>query len=125
VITQSELDELRARRRDPPDLVVFGCPQASLEEASALAERFSGTRARCPTWIFLIPADLERFRKTEAHELARAAGVEFKPWCPLACLSARLGRKRILTPSAKLCYYLRGAEFGTRDDCLEACGAAR
>ncbi|MBI4862968.1 MAG: DUF521 domain-containing protein [Candidatus Riflebacteria bacterium] len=125
VVTQSDLDALRAPRDRPPDLVVFGCPQLDFDETVALCERFAGRRVRRPTWVFMVPAALERLRTTGTWAVAEAAGLKLAPWCPLACLSARIGLGRILAPSAKLRYYLRGAELGTLDDCLAASGGAR
>ena len=123
-ITQEEIDSLRSRWQDRPDLVVFGCPHLSLDEATSLCERFRGREVRCPTWICVSPEVLERLARSKAYEEACQAGVAVRPWCPLACLSARIGQRRVLVASAKLSYYLRGSEYGTMDDCLRACGAA-
>jgi len=125
VITQEEIDALRSPHPNQADLVVFGCPHLTLDEAASLCERFVGKRVRRPAWVCMIPEHLERFRGTKLYDAASQAGVEMKSWCPLACLSARFGFRRVLAGSSKLFYYLRGSEYGTTDDCLRACGVNR
>jgi hypothetical protein len=121
VIGQRDLDELRAKNARP-DLVVFGCPQMTFEEAAALAERFAGKRARVPAWFCLIPEARERFITSEHYARVAAAGVTVNSLCPLAALTVQLRRQQVLTPSGKLYYYLAGASYGNQDDCLSACG---
>jgi predicted aconitase len=125
VITQEDLDALRSRRGQNVDIVVLGCPLSTYEEALALCERFAGSRVRRTTWICVSPEALEPLEKTQAAKAARAAGVEMRSWCPLAALGASPFSKRVLAASAKLCYYLKGAEYGTCDDCLSACGVSK
>ena len=122
-ITQADLDSLRGR--DGPrarDIVVFGCPQMTLEEAVGLSQRFAGARVRCPTWFCLSPYAAEQFERTDAFQTVRKAGVKVHTCCPLAALSVHFDGKRILTPSMKLGYYLDSGEYGNLDDCLSACG---
>lgn len=121
-ITQADLDGLRTREPGNADLLVFGCPQMSFDEAVALASRFSGRRVGLPTWFCLNPAARERFGKTKHFEDIRAAGVEVYTHCPLAALTM-MKNTCALSPSGKLFYYLDGSEYGTVDDCLRACGA--
>jgi predicted aconitase len=121
-VTQNDLDELRTKDPEGCDLVVFGCPQMTFEEATALGERFAGKRVKKPVWFCLVPEAMERFRKTDTCETARAAGVEFHTHCPVAALTVRLGKKRVLTSSAKCYYYLVGAEYATVEDCLKTAG---
>ena len=120
-ISQADLDSLRVKDLTP-DLVVFGCPQMTFDEAAATAERFAGKRSRLPTWFCMIPADRERFLQSEHYGKVAAAGVQVHKLCPLAALTVQLGRKKVLTPSGKLYYYLRGASYGSHEDCLAACG---
>ena len=123
-ITQKDLDGLRFEDPQEADMVVFGCPQMTFDEALELAPHFAGKRVKKPTWFCMVPAQREKFEATRKHEAVRAAGVEINCWCPLAALSVRLGRKTVLTNSGKLYYYLDGAEYGNRQDCLLACGVA-
>jgi len=121
-IAQDDLDSLRSRNKDLPDMVVFGCPQMTCTEALSVAEKISGNRVRIPTWFCMVPHELMDFRKHDLYGKMIDAGVTMSEYCPLAAFSLRLGRKRIMTPSGKLLYYLKGAEYGTEDDCLRACG---
>jgi predicted aconitase len=52
-VEQSELDELSAGldAGEAPDLVVTGCPHASLEEVAAVAGQVRGRTLRKPVWI--------------------------------------------------------------------------
>lgn len=123
-ITQADLDSLRKPDGPPPgDVVVFGCPHMTLPEAVQLSAQFDGTRVARPTWFCLTPEAAEQFEKTEACRKVRAAGVQIHTCCPLAALSVRWDGKRILTPSAKLAYYLNRGEYGNLGDCLGVCGA--
>jgi predicted aconitase len=121
-ITQKDLDALRFAKPESANMVVFGCPQMTVDEALELAPRFEGKRVRRPTWFCMVPAAREKFAATKEHDAVLAAGVEINCYCPLAALSVRLGRKTVLTNSGKLYYYLAGTEYGNREDCLRACG---
>jgi hypothetical protein len=122
-VTQKDLDEMCSKDLDAAGLMVFGCPQMTLDEASALAEHFAGKQVKKPTWFCLIPEALKRFSETGLFAKVRAAGVQVYDHCPLAALTVRLSGKRVLTNSAKLYYYLAGSDYGTREQCLKACGA--
>jgi predicted aconitase len=122
-VTQGDLDEMRAADPERSDIVVFGCPQLTLDEALHLAGRFSGAKVRKPTFFCLVPKARRRFETTEACQRLRQAGVRVTDCCPVAAFSVRLGAKRVLTPSAKCFYYLAGSVYGNEDDCLRACGA--
>lgn len=122
IVTQKDLDELRAGDPDNADLVVFGCPQMTFEEASAVAEAFAGRHSKKPVWFCLIPEARERFVKSRAGAEARDAGIEIYDHCPLAALTVRLGRKYVLTTSGKLFTYLSGSHYGSMEDCLRVCG---
>jgi predicted aconitase len=121
-VTQKDLDALCSTEADQADLVVFGCPQMTYEEAVAMLHRFEGGRSTKPVWFCLIPEALERFQSNGAGSRARQAGIELYDHCPLAALTVRVGRRRVLTSSGKLYYYLSGSHYGTVDNCLRACG---
>ena len=121
-VTQGDLDALRADDPGRAALVVFGCPQMTFEEATALGERFAGRRVTRPTWFCMIPEALERFEATDLGGRVREAGVELFDHCPLGALTMRSERKEVLTPSGKLFYYLKGTAYGTVEDCLRAAG---
>ncbi len=122
-VTQKDLDDMRTGDPHQSDMVVFGCPQMTFEEASQLAERFAGNKVKKRTMFCLVPDAKRRFEATDLCRRVRQAGVRVTDCCPVAALTARIGAKRVLTPSAKCFYYLAGTVYGTTDDCLKACGA--
>jgi predicted aconitase len=122
-VAQEDLDAIRIKDPGQSDLVVFGCPQMTLEEASRLAERFTGGKVKKPTMFCLIPDAKKRFEATDLCSEVRRAGVRVVDCCPVAALTARVGKRRVLTSSAKCLCYLAGTAYGTVDDCLQACGA--
>jgi predicted aconitase len=121
-ITQHDLDRLRATNAERANLVVFGCPQMTYEEAEELAGAFAGRRSRKPVWFCLIPEARERFVRSAAGREALEAGVEVYDHCPLAALTLRLGKRYVFTTSGKLYYYLSGSHYGNKEDCLRVCG---
>jgi cis-L-3-hydroxyproline dehydratase len=121
-ITQADLDSLRMKDPARADLVAFGCPQMTLDEAVALAPAFAGKRVKKPTWFFMVPQARERFQAMPEGRAVLEAGVVLHDFCPLAALTVQLRRKRVLTNSGKLFYYLAGSEFGSQADCLRAGG---
>ena len=70
----------------------------------------------------MVPDELREFKGHGLYGKTLDAGVTISEYCPLAAFSMRLGNKHILTSSGKLLYYLKGADYGTEDDCLKACG---
>lgn len=123
-ITQQDLDDLRTRKTTQPNMVVFGCPQMTLAEALELAPYFSGKRIKAKTWFCMVPAAKSEFMQTSGYETVLAAGVEVNEYCPLGALSVHLRRRRVLTSSGKLFYYLDDADYGNVADCLRASGVS-
>jgi phosphomecalonate degydratase large subunit len=121
-VTQADLDALR--KREPPDMVVFGCPQMMYEEAIAIGRHFAGRRVTRPTWFCMVPSALERFKGTDVYHQVKEAGVEVLPFCPVAALTIRQGLRtmKVLTASGKMYYYLEGSHYGSVEDCLRASG---
>jgi len=122
-ITQDDLNAIQTRQTDCSDLVVFGCPQLNLEEACLLASKFSVKRVKKPAWFCMIPADKINFEKTDLYKKIRTADIKVYTHCPLSALTVQLRRKRVLTPSGKLFYYLESAEYADLDNCIRACEA--
>jgi len=121
-ISQEDLDSVRSKKTDSANLVVFGCPQMTCEEATAIAEKFHRRHSRKPVMFCMVPEERRKFDSSPMGQAARDAGIKTYEHCPLAALTVRTGAKTVLTNSGKLYYYLSGTIFGTTDDCLEACG---
>jgi predicted aconitase len=121
-IRQSDLDAIRTKKSGDADLVAFGCPQMTCDEAAELLGMFSGKRPGKRVLFCMEPAERKRFDASGHGEAAAALGIEVLECCPLAALSLRPGIGTVLTNSGKLYYYLAGTEYGTTGDCLRACG---
>jgi cis-L-3-hydroxyproline dehydratase len=121
-ITQADLDTLNSSNADKARLVVFGCPQLTFDEASALADHFIGKKTSRPVWFCMIPDDMKRLEQSDIYEKVTAAGVQVCDTCPLATLGVRKKSKIVLTNSGKLFYYLQDTEYGSTELCLRTCG---
>lgn len=124
-VTQADLDSMRADQKtiDQTDVVVFGCPQLTVQEVLKLAPAFAGKVVKKRTLISMVPLELERLKEYPEYEHFIEAGAEFVPACPLTYMTVRNDSlKNVLTDSGKLHYYLSGAQFGTTDDCLKQAG---
>jgi predicted aconitase len=122
-VSQKEIDALQTKSPETADLVVFGCPQMTLEEATQVGEHFTGKRVSRRTWFCMVPAAKKRFEATPVGQQVQEAGVELHTHCPLAALTFQLRRSKVLTDSGKLYYYLQDSTYCRREACLETCGA--
>ena len=121
-ITQQDIDAIRDANPISAQMVVFGCPQMTYEEAMAVGKYFVGKKVKLPVWFCLVPDALDRFKNTDTCQGVLAAGVSVYNFCPVAALTPSTGKKKVLTTSAKCYYYLQNAVYGTIEDCLWACG---
>lgn len=121
-ITQRDLDELRAPKPESADIVVFGCPQLTYDEAFELAGRFVGKKVEKPTYFCMIPEARKRFEGESVYRELESAGVKIVDFCPLAGFTFRRRNTTVLVGSGKCYYYLHGSVYGTVEDCLRACG---
>ena len=125
-ITQKDIDALRLSRPKQEDsgLVVFGCPQMTLDEVKQVAQHFVGKKVKRRTLFHIVPHDFMELQASPLFQQLLDAGVELYEHCPLAGLSVRLKRsqKQVLTNSGKLHYYLSGAEYGNTEDMLRIAG---
>ncbi len=121
-VCQKDLDALRTKNHQDSSIVVFGCPQMTLDEALAISEPFIGKTALRPTLFCLVPEAKRKFMNNPVYEKVLAAGVDVQDFCPLAGLSLTAKRQKVLTPSGKLYYYLDESRYGTVVDCLKHCG---
>jgi hypothetical protein len=125
-VTQEDLDELSEAPeiQEQSGLVVFGCPQMTLEEAEEIGTHFVGKQVNRRVLFHMMPDAYEDFSRTALCRDVERAGVEVWQHCPLAGLSLRIGigRQQVLTNSGKLSYYLAGTKYGTLDEVLRVAG---
>ena len=128
VVGRREIEDAYARLDDGADgidLVYLGCPHATPETLRRLARRLEGRRVRVPLWIAAAREVLERAEADGTAAAIRAAGGT--PVADTCFVVAPLrGRfRRVVTDSAKGCFYARGANamqvrLAPFDACLEA-----
>lgn len=121
-ITQADIDGIRTKHLENVNVVAFGCPQMTLEDVKELAHHFIGKRVKVPTWFNMIPADKENLSQTDLYDKLHDSGVEIYDHCPTAALEVQIRRKKVLTNSGKMYYYLQGSEYAKLEDCLRVCG---
>jgi predicted aconitase len=126
-ITQRDLDAVRWERKrqdEEAGMVVFGCPQMTLDEIKEVARYFIGKKVTRRTLFHIVPHDYAELMKLPLAEQLIEAGIELHQHCPLAAMTVRLSPKNrhLLTNSGKLHYYLAGAEYGNLDDMLRVAG---
>jgi len=124
-ITQKDIDGLRLAKpkQEETGLVVFGCPQMTLEEVAQVAPHFVGKKVKRRTLFHMVPHDYDELLQSPLHQELVDSGVEIFAHCPLAALTVRFGNsKNVLTNSGKLHYYLQGGEYGNLDDMLRIAG---
>jgi len=108
-----------------PDIVIFGCPHASLREISAIAERLEGKRLKKPVWVCtsrMIKEAAERMGYNEI--IARAGGSIVADTCMVVSPIEEMGYKTTGVNSGKAANYLPGfckqeVCFANIDDLLE------
>ena len=120
-ITQDDLNNLQTKTPQQAELVVFGCPQMTYDEAVELANHFKGKRSKQNIWFCMIPEAKLRFEQTDLYKIIRKNGVQVFSHCPLSALTVQISHKKVLTPSGKLFYYLKGAEYSSLDECIKTC----
>jgi len=72
-VTQKDLDETyqKLNTGEMPDIVILGCPHASLREISTLAEKVAGKHLKKPLWICT-----SRMMKEAANRMGFTAAIE-------------------------------------------------
>jgi cis-L-3-hydroxyproline dehydratase len=125
-VTQQDVDALSADgdTQENSAIVVFGCPQMTLDEVSEVALHFVGRQVRKPVLFHVVPAAFGEFSQTDLYREVVRAGVQVLQHCPLAGLTLRIGpgRQQVLTTSGKLYYYLEGTKYGSLDQALRVAG---
>ena len=92
-----------------PDIVIFGCPHASLKEIVALARKLDGKRLRKPVWICT-----SRMTKDAASRMGfvdvieKAGGRVVADTCMVVSPIERMGFKCTAVNSGKAANYLPG-----------------
>jgi predicted aconitase len=102
---------------DEPDIVIFGCPHASLREISALADRLDGKHLKKPVWICtsrMVKDAAERMGYNEI--ITKAGGSIVADTCMVVSPIEKMGYKTTGVNSGKAANYLPG--FCKQDVCF-------
>lgn len=108
-----------------PDIIIFGCPHASLREIAALASKLEGKRLKKPVWICtsrVMREAANRMGFTEVIE--KAGGKVVADTCMVVSPIERMGYKTTGVNSGKAANYLPGfckqeVVFGNIDELLK------
>ncbi len=108
-----------------PDIIILGCPHASLKEISSLACKVEGKKLRKPLWICTSRVTKEAAtRMGFTGIIERAGGKVVADTCTVVSPIERMGYKTIGVDSGKAANYLPGfckaqVVFKSVDDLLE------
>ena len=116
-------DKLNTGRK--PDIVIFGCPHASLREISTISDKLEGKHLKKPLWICtsrMIKEAAERMGYNET--IAKAGGSIVADTCMVVSPIEQMGYKTTGVNSGKAANYLPGfckqkVCFANLDDLVE------
>jgi len=110
---------------EDPDIIILGCPHASLKEIATLARKLEGKRLRKPLWICTSRVTKEAATRMGFTELIeKAGGKVVADTCTVVSPIERMGYKTTAVNSGKAANYLPGfckqqVVFKSIDDLLE------
>jgi len=110
---------------EDPDIIILGCPHASLKEIATLACKLEGKRLRKPLWICTSRVTKEAATRMGFTELIeKAGGKVVADTCTVVSPIERMGYKTTAVNSGKAANYLPGfckqqVVFKSLDDLLE------
>lgn len=108
-----------------PDIIILGCPHASLKEIATLAYKLEGKRLRKPLWICTSRVTKDAATRMGLTELIeKAGGKVVADTCTVVSPIERMGYKTTAVNSGKAANYLPGfckqqVIFRSLDDLLE------
>lgn len=109
-----------------PDIVIFGCPHASLREISALANKLKGKQLKKPVWICTSRMVKEAAERMGYNDIiSKAGGSIVADTCMVVSPIEMMGYKTTGVNSGKAANYLPGfckqnVCFANIDDLVEA-----
>jgi len=108
-----------------PDIVIFGCPHASLREISTLANKLDGKKLKKPVWICTSRMVKEAAERMGYNEIIiKAGGSIVADTCMVVSPIEKMGYKTTGVNSGKAANYLPGfckqeVCFGNIEDLVE------
>jgi hypothetical protein len=110
-VGEKELKEAYAKLNtgESPDIVILGCPHASLKEIAELAGKLEGKRLKKPVWICTARATKEAAgRMGLVKKIESAGGKVVADTCTVVSPIERMGFKCTAVNSGKAANYLPG-----------------
>jgi predicted aconitase len=125
---EKELEETYARLSPAkdPDLVVIGCPHASMKEIARVAALVEGKRLKKPLWVCTSRVMKEAARRMGfAATIEKAGGSIVADTCMVVAPIEEMGHRTTGVNSGKAASYLpghckQGVMFGRIEDLIEA-----
>ncbi len=117
-------DQLNTGKK--PDIVIFGCPHASLREISTLANKLVGKKLKKPIWVCTSRMVKEASERMGYNEIiSKAGGSVVADTCMVVSPIEKMGYKTTGVNSGKAANYLPGfckqnVVFANIDDLVEA-----
>ena len=126
-VGEKELEEARSKLNTgtDPDIIILGCPHASLNEISEFARKVNGRELRKPVWICTSRTTKDAAeRMGYAEIIERAGGKIVADTCAVVSPIERMGFKTVGVDSGKAANYLPGfckqqVVFGSVDELLK------
>jgi hypothetical protein len=126
-IDQKDIDEAYQELSSgkDPDIVILGCPHASLKEISRLADKVEGKKLKKPVWICTSRMVKEASERMGYNEIiAKAGGSVVADTCMVVSPIEQMGYKTTGVNSGKAAKYLPGfckqkVSFGNIDKLVE------
>ena len=110
-VTHSDIKETyeRLNSKKEPDIVILGCPHASLREIATLADRLKGKHLKKPVWICTSRVMKEAANRMGFTEIIEAAGGQVvADTCMVVSPIEQMGYKTTGVNSGKAANYLPG-----------------
>ncbi|MEM2875260.1 MAG: aconitase X catalytic domain-containing protein [Candidatus Hadarchaeales archaeon] len=126
-VGEKELDETRSKLNtgNDPDILIFGCPHASLNEVSNLASMLEGKKLKKPVWVCTSRSVKEAAgRMGFARKIEEAGGRIVADTCTVVSPIEEMGFRTVGVDSGKAANYLPGfckqrVVFGSVEELLK------
>ncbi|MEM2878805.1 MAG: aconitase X catalytic domain-containing protein [Candidatus Hadarchaeales archaeon] len=126
-VVGKDLDETRSKLNtgEDPDILIFGCPHASLNEVSNLASMLEGKKLKKPVWICTSRSIKEAAERMGfAQKIEGAGGRIVADTCTVVSPIEEMGFRTVGVDSGKAANYLPGfckqrVVFGSVEELLK------
>ena len=110
-VTQKDIDETydNLNSKEDPDIVIFGCPHASLREIEEIARKVEGKKLKKPMWVCTSRVMKEAAKRMGFSDIIEKAGGKIvADTCMVVSPIEDMGYKTTAVDSGKAANYLPG-----------------